>query len=113
LIPALMGLFAQIGGENRLIWRTTFVIAALFGIYSSFRLISKTHTASSLGPFSRHRWLVIALYSLVFLIGLLPGIASLLGLQGLQAEAILLCLLILIAHGLTWEFMTQPPEEMP
>jgi hypothetical protein len=28
----------------------------------------------------------------------------------LQVEAILLALLIVIAHGLTWEFMTQPEE---
>ena len=32
------------------------------------------------------------------------------GLQPLQVEAFLLCLLILIAHGLTWDFMTEPKE---
>ena len=64
-----------------------------------------------MGPFRRYRWLVSVLYALVILIGLLPGLAGFLGLQPLQLEAILLCLLILIAHGLTWEFMTEPPAE--
>ena len=34
-----------------------------------------------------------------------------LNLKPLQVEAILLSRLILIAHGLTWEFMTQPEEQ--
>jgi hypothetical protein len=46
----------------------------------------------------------------VLIFGAAPELADPLGLKPLQVEAILLALLILIAHGLTWEFMTQPEE---
>lgn len=109
LIPGLMGLFAQIGGDNKLFWRATFVVTGLVGIFFTTRLIQKTRTKGPQGPFRRNRWLGAAMYAVIILIGFFPGLAGFLGLQPLQLEAILLCLLILIAHGLTWEFMTEPP----
>ena len=108
LIPGLMGLFAQVGGQGAVIWRTTFLIAGGLGIYFTTRLIVKTRQSGTPGPFRRNRWIVIVLYSLVILIALLPGLALYFGLLPLQLEAMVLVLLILIAHGLTWEFMTEP-----
>ena len=35
LIPDVMSLIAQVSGENKIIWRATFVIAAALGIYTS------------------------------------------------------------------------------
>jgi hypothetical protein len=65
-----------------------------------------TGVAGHYGPFSKNRWAVPALYATVVLFALLPGLARLLGLQPLQMEALLLTILILVAHMLTWEFMT-------
>jgi hypothetical protein len=111
LIPALMSLGAQVGGDNRLVWKAVFIVAALVGIITTTRLISKTRAANPRGPFSRNRWMIPFLYAFVLWFALFPGTALLLGLQPLQMEGILLCILILIAHILTWEFMTSQAQK--
>ena len=42
----------------------------------------------------------------MILFALFPGLARAIGLQPLQMEGLLVTILILIAHMLTWEFMT-------
>ena len=112
LIPGVMSLIAMVSGDNKLIWRVTFVIAAALGMFFTAKLIWKTRNATGpVGPFRRYRWIVIVLYLLVLIFGAAPELATPLGLLPLQVESILLAFLILIAHGLTWEFMTQPEEQ--
>ncbi|MEO8355836.1 MAG: hypothetical protein ABI621_07975 [Chloroflexota bacterium] len=106
LIPALMSLGAQIGGSTPVIWQVIFVIAAGAGITFSSKLIQLTRAANPNGAFSKNSWAVPLLYGLVLVFALFPGLARVVGLAPLQMEALLLCLLILIAHALTWEFMT-------
>ena len=107
LIPALMSLAAQIGGVTQpIIWQISFIIAGGLGIYYSRRLIQETQVAELYGPFSKNRWAIPTLYGIVIIFALFPGLARLLGLQPLQMEGLLLSILILIAHMLTWEFMT-------
>lgn len=107
LIPALMSLGAQIGGVTQpIIWQVVFIIAAVLGIYYSRRLIQATRIADLYGPFSKNRWAVPTLYGIVIIFALFPGLARLFGLQPLQMQGLLLSILILIAHMLTWEFMT-------
>ena len=107
LIPALMSLSAQIGGNAQpIIWQVIFIISGASGIYYSRRLIQETRVADLYGPFSKNRWVVPTLYGIVILFALFPGLARLFGLQPLQMEGLLLSMLILIAHVLTWEFMT-------
>jgi hypothetical protein len=109
LIPALMSLGAQIGGTTTpLLWQVVFIIAAGAGIMFSSRLIQITRLANLNGAFSKTSWAVPLLYAIVLLFALFPNLARLLGLEPLQMEGLLLCLLILIAHALTWEFMTAP-----
>ena len=107
LIPAIMGLGSQIGGDNKLIWRAVFVLAALCGMIFTARLIVTTRALPGAGLFRQNQWLIIVLYAVVLAIALFPDLAPLIGLTGLQVEAITLCLLILIGHGLAWEFMTE------
>lgn len=107
LLPALMGLFAQVDPSNPLIWRTSFVVAAAVGCYSTTALIRIDRDRTGTGPFGRHRWVVVVLYALVLVLGLAPELAVVVGLSPLQAEALLLVFLVVIAHGLTWEFMMQ------
>ena len=108
LIPALMSLGAQIGGTNHLIWQGVFVIAAMGGILFSSRLIQLTRAANPNGAFSKNSWTVPLLYGVVLIFALFPGLARIIGLEPLQMEGLLLCVLILIAHAMTWEFMTSP-----
>lgn len=106
LIPALMSLAAQIGGTNAFIWQLVFIIASGVGITFSSRLIQVARSANPNGAFSRNSWSVPLLYGLVLIFALLPGLARIIGLEPLQLEAILLSLLILVAHVMAWEFMT-------
>jgi hypothetical protein len=107
LIPALMSLAAQIGGVAQpMIWQISFILAGALGIYYSRRLIQETQGAELYGPFSKNRWAIPTLYGIVIIFALFPGLARLFGLQPLQMEGLLVSILILIAHMLTWEFVT-------
>ena len=46
------------------------------------------------------------LYGIVIIFAIFPGLAGIVGLKALQVEGLLLCILILIAHMLAWEFMS-------
>lgn len=107
LIPGAMSLGAQIGGENKLVWRSIFVIAALLGMFFTLRLMAATRVSGKPGFFRKNRWFSILLYLLVLAFGADPTLAAPLGLTGLQVEAFLLSLLVLLGHGLAWEFMVE------
>ena len=106
LIPGLMSLAAQVGGDSPQIWQGVFVFAALGGIIFSSRLINLTRQANPTGAFSKNSWVVPALYAVVLFFAVFPGFARVLGLQPLQMEGLILSLLILCAHMLAWEFST-------
>jgi hypothetical protein len=113
LLPALMGLFAQVGGtETPVIWRVSFVGIALVGGVSTVRLLRRARTSTGpQGPLMRYQWVVVVVYALVAVIGAVPELASPLQVTPIQAEAVLLILLVLIAHGLVWEFMVSAADE--
>lgn len=106
LIPGLMSLGAQIAGDTPLIWRGVFVVAAGLGLFFTARLIAQTPATASSGFFRQNRWIILVLYGFILLFSFFPQGARWLGITPLQLEALFICLLILIAHGLTWEFMT-------
>jgi len=106
LIPGLMSLGAQIGGDSQLVWRGVFVIAALAGMMFSSKLIKLTRAANPNGAFSRNSWVVPALYGLVLFFAIFAPFARFVGLQPLQLEALILSGLILCAHMLAWDFST-------
>ena len=102
LLPGLMGLFAQVGGvENSLVWRLSFVLIAAVGSVTTARLFA---VDKDLGVRSIRAG-AAAIYALVVIIGAFPQFAGVLGLQGLQAEALLLVILVALGHALVWRFM--------
>jgi hypothetical protein len=108
LIPAVMSVGAQLSGTSQVIWQVVFVLAAGIGMVSTLRLINRTQPASPSSLFRRNHWTVVVLYGLVILFGIAPGLGTgLTGLEPLQVEGVLLVILIIIAHGLTWEFMIE------
>lgn len=106
LIPGVMSLAAQIGVDTPLIWQAVFVIASWAGFSYSSKLINLARTTNPNGAFSKNSWAVPALYGLILFFAIFAGLPSFVGLKALQLEALLLCGLILCAHGLAWEFMT-------
>jgi hypothetical protein len=106
LIPGVMSLGAQIGGESVAFWRLTFAVAAVIGMVFTFRLLTSLREFGQPGLFARNRWLVVIMYVFVFIISLFPGLIRFTGLKAIQIEAILLSVIILLGHGLAWEMMT-------
>jgi len=107
LIPGVMSLAAQIGVDSSLIWQAVFVIASWVGFsYLLSKLIQVTREANPNGAFSKNSWVVPAFYVLTLFFAVFVSLPTLVGLQPLQMEGLLLSGLILCAHGLAWEFMT-------
>lgn len=110
LIPGAMSLGAQIGGENKLVWRAVFAIAAILGMYYTTRVLAITLRDGQGGPMARSRWVVVLLYVLVLVFGVFPELAAPSGLKPIQVEAFLITIIVLTGHGLAWELMTHNPE---
>ncbi|WP_424215069.1 hypothetical protein ACN20G_25060 [Streptomyces sp. BI20] len=108
LLPALMGLFAQVGGvETPQVWRASFVVVALVGCVSTTRLL--TASRGSRTPRDRAlgwaRGASVLLYLAIAVIGAAPELARVVHVKPIQAEALLLILLVVIGHALVWRFM--------
>lgn len=108
LLPGLMSTFAQVDAGNPLVWRSSFAVAALTGAVTTFRLVSVERGTGYRGLFRRFRWLVAVVYGVILLLALVPGVATAIGGTPLQVASVALILLVVMAHGLTWEFMMEP-----
>ena len=108
LLPALMGLFAQVGGtQDQLVWRLSFILVAAIGVVATLRLLAIDDapgvTAVRAGA--------AGIYALVAIIGAFPELADALGLRAIQAEALLLVLLVALGHALVWRFLVHDSIE--
>ncbi|WP_091035401.1 hypothetical protein [Microbacterium oxydans] len=112
LLPALMGLFAQVGGtETPILWRLSFVVVAIVGGASMVRLVAQ---ARGDGTPASLRWIqagTVVVYAAVAVIGVAPQIVAPLGLTGIQVEALLLIALVALGHALVWRFLVT--EDVP
>ncbi|HNV40407.1 MAG TPA: hypothetical protein PLI84_03915 [Ornithinibacter sp.] len=114
LLPALMGLFAQVGGtEVPLFWRASFVVIAAVGALGTVRLLRAGRNDPDAGIFARLWWASAVLYAVIAVVGVAPELAGTVGLTPLQAEATMLILLVAIAHAVAWEFMTRHVTDDP
>jgi hypothetical protein len=110
LLPGVMGMFAQVDPGKPGLWRTTFGLVAVIGAWSTFRLIRADSHPGVRGPFRRHRWLVAVLYLVIVVLGVAPELAGAVGFTGLQAAALTVVCLVVLAHGLAWELLTTTDE---
>ncbi len=108
LLPALMGLFAQVGGAGTTtIWRISFVAIAVVGVLTTLRALPASRRTQVDDAPTRVATMVV--YGAIAVVGVFPEIGELVDLTGIQVEAILLILIVLSAHGLVWRFMTDGP----
>jgi hypothetical protein len=104
LLPALMGLFAQVGGPGTsTVWRISFVAIAAVGLVTALRALRHSRSKVDDTPL---RAVAVVIYLLIAAVGLVPEVGKPLHLIGIQVEAMLLILLVLSGHGLVWRFMT-------
>jgi hypothetical protein len=108
LLPALMGLFAQVGGtQDPLVWRLSFIVIAVIGVLATLRLLA----VDGAPGVASMRAGAAGIYALVAVIGVFPGIAEVLGLRAIQVEALLLVLLVALGHALVWRFLVHDAVE--
>ncbi|WP_432027309.1 hypothetical protein [Streptomyces sp. 1222.5] len=114
LLPALMGLFAQVGGAQQPhIWRVAFIALAVVGCGCTLRLLARARgdrfvTWQQAGA--------AVMYALIAVVGAFPELARPLGLTPIQAEALMLIVLVVLGHALVWRFMAgagRPAEDAP
>ena len=55
--------------------------------------------------------MVAVIYAAIVVLALFPALATAMGGTPLQSAAIALILLVVLAHGLAWEFMMEPDEQ--
>jgi hypothetical protein len=112
LLPAMMGLFAQVGtADTPMIWRGSFVIVSVIGALSTLSLLARSQDRGPSAVLSRVA--TVVLYLAVAAIGVAPEIASVVDLEPIQAGALMLILLVAMGHAIAWRFMTEnpPPDE--
>ncbi len=108
LLPALMGLFAQVGDvEDQLIWRVSFVLIAGVGLVATGRLLATDDDPGA----TSIRAGAAGVYVLIAVLGTFPGLADVVGLRPIQAEALLLVLLVALGHALVWHFLVHDTVE--
>ncbi|WP_020523158.1 hypothetical protein [Catelliglobosispora koreensis] len=109
VIPGTVSLLSQISPETPFLWRISFAVAGIAGAIGTFLLSSailKHLDAPILGNILRY--LATAAYVLVTIVALFPRIARPLSLSGLQAEAILLSLLVFLGVQAAWVVAMTP-----
>jgi len=109
LLPGVMSMMSQVNPDNPLMWRISFGLTSIVGLVTSIMLV-RVEAPSHVGPFRRFRWLAPVLYGAIVVLGLFPELAKVIGAAPLQVASVLLMLLILLAHGFTWEFLMEPDE---
>lgn len=103
-LPALMGLFAQVGGATTPeVWRVSFVLVSVVGCVSTVQVLRLTRVGG--GSAAPLQVAAAAVYAVIAVVGVAPGVVEPLGFTSVQAEALLLIGLIVLAHGLVWELM--------
>ena len=107
LIPGLMSMAAQVGIENPILWQLSFVIASILGIIYTSKISAKTRSAIPGARFHSKRWGINLLYGLILFFAVFPGLSQFLGIKVLTLEGLLVIGLLLIGHGLTWEFLIE------
>ena len=106
LLPAVMGLFAQVGGtENPGVWRASFVVVAVVGVLSTLALLARSRDAGR--SVVATRVAAVAVWLLIAVIGVAPELAGRVDLKPIEAEAILLILLVVLGHVTVWRFMIE------
>lgn len=108
LLPALMGLFAQVGGvEEPAVWRISFILISVVGCVATVRLLATDATPAV----TAIRAGAAAVYVLVALLGVFPASADVLNLRPIQVEALLLVVLVAFGHALAWHFVVHDAVE--
>jgi hypothetical protein len=110
LSPGILSLGSQIAVEVRIFWRLVFIVGSLAGIVAAVFMLQSTARAGEQAPSARViRGLTLVLYVFTLLTALAPEMYTVVGLTGLQGEALWVTLLVLLGVLMAWEAALEPP----
>ncbi len=108
VLPGLVSLASLLA--TGALWRVAFGLAGVTGIAAAvIGLSDSTIRSGPLGRIGRVAWLAVPLYAALTLVAVDPGLAgSVLGLQPLQVEGLILVVVLLVGIMLAWLLFTEP-----
>jgi uncharacterized membrane protein YphA (DoxX/SURF4 family) len=104
VVPGTASLLAQVDPTLTDVWRVSFAIAGMTGIMAILLLVPELAASGALAVTRFLRFGAVPLYALMTVIAVAPGLFSSASgkWSGLQAEAILFCLVIFLAVQVAW-----------
>lgn len=113
LLPGMMSMAAQIGGDLKFLWRAIFAVVGIMGLFNALWLLPRVAARYPHTWFIRYgRAFMAALYVLLVIVAVLPQLAGTIApLKPVQLEGILLALILFVGINIAWEFMSQPKDE--
>ena len=113
LLPGIMSMAAQIGGDLALLWRMVFAVVGVMGLMTALWSIPRVMTHYPNLNFLKYgRWLMVLLYVALIFVAVAPNLALLIKpLKPIQLEGMLVSLILFVGVNVAWEFMSQPKDE--
>lgn len=113
LLPGSMSLIALLASQTRPLWQVAFLIASGIGAAETAFLIRGGAGTRASMVARALPWMGAALYALVLLVALLPGVPQQFGVAPLTVAGVLLTLLIVLGVSLAWRFFIEPrPDDL-
>lgn len=117
LLPGVMSLVALLGSDIPALWRTAFVVASVIGAIETFAAVRRTSAPSGRRVVVAGQWVGFALYVLIALVSLIPGVTrsgiilfdAPLSIAPQLAAALGLALLVLLGALLAWSYFLDQP----
>ncbi len=103
IVPATSSLLSLVAPDAPAVWRTVFVLLGLVGVAGAV-LVAVTLAATQPGVSIVALILSLPVYLGIILVALVPGIGSGLDLTGLQLEAFLFAMVLVLGLHAVWFF---------
>jgi hypothetical protein len=113
LLPGIMSMAAQIGGDLALLWRMVFAVVGVMGLMTTLESIPRVMAGYPNLSFLKYgRWFMVLLYVALIFVAVAPNLTALIKpLKPIQIEGILVSLMLFVGVNIAWEFMSQPKDE--
>jgi hypothetical protein len=113
MVPGTTALLSQVAPDVTVLWRVTFTVAGLVGAAGVLQVVPLLRQASARTSAALMLFGGVPLYLLVALVAAIPGLHRAVSDQitGLQTEAILFSLLVLLSVQVAWTVAMKPPAE--